>query len=480
MHTRLLLVLCVLLYATTAQAIPLSDLTTTPSFTDGTFTYSNWTAQFEIHVLDSSPQGFHVMSLPMDDIDVQSTNGRLIVSGFDVDPSLNANNVALNYSYRVSVPDGMELASVRFGIPGAEGINAASGQWTVGNNTLSCISFVTHGTCFKDQLDLSGQSVDVQAGAFFSVQTGSACPPSGCLGLVNTFNITTFTAVPEPSTLALVTVGLLAWAWRQRFVLAGSHVTRKATRYMHALMRTRLLPILFVLLTTAQPAHAVPLSDLVNGGTLTTSNGLTFSNFQAMLTYRDSNPLVKGLITTHQASLADLQLTPTTFSTASGFEVTGFAWEGTVARSALICCPQAPPYAMILQLDYTVTGLGDRGPSDGPGVTPGTSLSLGADSFHALHATAPTGEQVDAEFCLNTMCRQRVAFLPVGTTEATVIDALSISPLQSCGPDFTNCTFRIGGGSSFSFFDGAAIPEPSTLALLLTGLMGLSMARRKK
>lgn len=54
----------------------------------------------------------------------------------------------------------------------------------------------------------------------------------------------------------------------------------RAIRYMEALMRTCLFLVLFIVFY-ATTVEAVPLSELVNGGTVTTSNGLTFSNFQA-------------------------------------------------------------------------------------------------------------------------------------------------------------------------------------------------------
>ncbi|WP_447985469.1 hypothetical protein [Nitrospira sp. Nam74] len=246
-------------------------------------------------------------------------------------------------------------------------------------------------------------------------------------------------------------------------------------------MTVRLFLLLFLLFATARTAYAVPLSDLVNGGRVMTSNGLTFTNFHATLTYREFFPgAVQGLITTRQATLADLQLTP--FSSPSnqdGFEVSGFAWEGTAERSSLSGSPQTPPLEMSLTLNYTVMGLGDVRLDTGPRMVPGHAVSIGADAFHSLDVTTPTGEQAYAEFCIALSCHRRVDFLPVGTTEATVRDFLKINPFQECQPGFMNCTFHIESGEgipfagSFASFQASRtpIPEPSTAVLVTTAVL---------
>ena len=77
----LLATLLCIITAHTAHAVPLSDLTTTESITDGTFTYSNWTTQLSISGLSSERFGHHVTLSSVDDIDVQVANGSLKLTG---------------------------------------------------------------------------------------------------------------------------------------------------------------------------------------------------------------------------------------------------------------------------------------------------------------------------------------------------------------------------------------------------------------
>ncbi|WP_447983534.1 PEP-CTERM sorting domain-containing protein [Nitrospira sp. Nam74] len=517
MCTRLCVLFVLLAIAHTAHAVPMSFLTTTPSFTDGTFTYSNWTAHWSLE--ENPPDirpGYFADFGSLNDIEAQSTNGALTLTGLTVRGS-NSNPVTegfLNYSYRVSVPDGMQLVAADILPTMADNVNFTAGRALIDGVNLVCAT-EPHVGCTHTHAALSRQSVEVTANAYFNIYNGCslgpATPPGqppggGCIfGFSNMVIETRFTAaatsmvlapetatVPEPSTIILVTTGLLALTWWRRFVLAGSRVTRKATRYVQACIRVDLFLAVFVLLITTHPAHAIPLSDLVDGGTLTTGS-LTFSNWQATLTYGEAFPgAVEGLVTTHQATLADLQVTPLpppSYSAYAGFQVNGFAWEGTVAQSTELLSPRHPPYQMSLVLEYTVTGLGDSG-ANGSTFSITIPQRISADALHSIDATAPTGEQGRALVCHLSACRPPVGVLPPGTTQAAVRDTLTINPFQFCGPPYVNCAFEIGQdatfGNSLVLFHGAStgnittLPEPSALVLVLTGLMGFGMARRKK
>jgi hypothetical protein len=239
--------------------------------------------------------------------------------------------------------------------------------------------------------------------------------------------------------------------------------------------------VMLNLLVWVNTTWAVPLTDIINAGSFTTSDGLTFSNFQASLSYNvPAPPTVEGFVSTRQATLADLQLTPI----AGGFQVTGFAWDGTVASSSPGVLPSVAPFTTRLALTYTVTGLGGENRfGEGPQVSAGTFAPGGFD-FTNLTATAPTGEQAIISSCPLHACPFPIAFLPHGTTEATVRESISISPNQNCAPDFSRCGgFSIGGGPfiptpvSTTFFQAAPIPEPSTWLLLASGLALLLLLR---
>jgi hypothetical protein len=230
------------------------------------------------------------------------------------------------------------------------------------------------------------------------------------------------------------------------------------------------------LLLWTNTASAVPLTDIVNAGSFTTSNGLTFSNFQVALTYNiPPPPSVEGLVTTRQASLSDLQLTPL----PNGFQVTGFAWEGTLIRTTTGRFGEAP-FSTTLALTYTVSGLGGESPSGfGPRVSAG-AFATGGFPLTSLTVTPPTGEQFRTLACPSVSCTVPIADLPLGTTEATVRDTTSISPLLSCAPDFSRCGgFNIGTAASASSFQTAPIPEPSTWLLLATGSAALLFSRKQ-
>jgi hypothetical protein len=233
-----------------------------------------------------------------------------------------------------------------------------------------------------------------------------------------------------------------------------------------------------------EPASAAPLTDIVAAQSFT-SGSLTFTNFQATLTYNQPpNPSVVGVVTTRQASLADLQLTISPapeFGSGGGFEVSGFQWEGSIAQSSRGESVQNAPIFMSLNLSYTVSGLESLGEFASVGA--GLGLS-GFTEFpiHSVTVTAPTGEQASALSCPRAACRFPVALLPVGATEVSVTDSLGIQPSQSCDfSTFTNCGFIINGGTSSVRFFGsgaAVIPEPATWLLMVRGLGLAALSRR--
>ncbi len=156
--------------------------------------------------------------------------------------------------------------------------------------------------------------------------------------------------------------------------------------------------VMLSLLLWASAAEAASVADIVDAGSLTTSNGLTFTNFHATLTYDVNSISVEGLVTTRQASLANLQFIPLPVSgfNASGFEITGFAWDATATHSTGIFFGglTTSPLSMRLALTYTVAGLGGENVSIAPIV-----LTDGFGS-HTLTATAPTGQQASATDCI--------------------------------------------------------------------------------
>jgi hypothetical protein len=225
-HLCLVLIGVILLCAMTAQAVPLSNMTTTPTLTDGTFTYSNWSAELDVYGLDNIPTGYHITISPLDDIDVQAVNGSLILTGIAVSgTNVRPIDVALHYSYRVSVQEDMQLAGVQLVVPEAEGVLDTASIVTFDGTRLECTTSLII-RCANGHLALSGQSVDVEASAQLNLHNvcsiGPATPPGlppggGCtFGLRNTVIETRFTAVPEPSTVILLASGFLALAWLKR------------------------------------------------------------------------------------------------------------------------------------------------------------------------------------------------------------------------------------------------------------------------
>ena len=139
--------------------------------------------------------------------------------------------MTLQYSYRVSVPDGMHLTGVQLVVPEAKEVNHTSSFTTIDGRTHSAPACVSGSICATGHVPLSGQFVDVEASAFFSVRPiicSLAPPDGGCFvnlhdTLIETrFTASATTAIPEPSTIVLLSTGLMAWVWRERYKKAGT------------------------------------------------------------------------------------------------------------------------------------------------------------------------------------------------------------------------------------------------------------------